>query len=136
MTLSGSDIQRLYGVRDIRRRLADVTWAAGLFEGEGTCCLIKSQYDRPLVEISSSDRDVIERFASIIGFGSIRERKPRQSQHKSSWSWHVNSKNDVTEVLTLLLPHLGERRTREAQVVLERTSRMKFHLNKQKRGRT
>ena len=89
-----------------------VAWAAGLFEGEGCIhldCTKTGSYTR--LTLVTTDRDVAERFARIVGVGHIYGKKPKLPTHKPQWQWRVAARGDVLRVKRLLLPHLGLRRT-------------------------
>jgi hypothetical protein len=95
----------------------NLAWAAGLFEGEG--CLTTHGKNMTAL-INSTDKDVIERFHSVIGFGSING--PYQSKVKASykpyWRWRCGSFEHVQATIGLLWKHLGERRKQRAMDLL------------------
>lgn len=99
-------------------RNIDIAWAAGLFEGEGCITCLKpdggrNPYARISLELGSTDLDVVERFASIVGVGNVVKRATKQrDHHKDLWRWSIGSKNGVLHVLDLLRPHLGSRRSK------------------------
>jgi hypothetical protein len=103
------------------RKIEELAWAAGLFEGEGSC-FVGSGQRQPVVALVTTDRDVLERFASIIGFGSVHgyDRHP----HKRYWRWSVQSKADVLAVGALLEPWLGVRRREALRVVVALAEQM------------
>lgn len=99
----------------------EVAWAAGLFEGEGSCGIGSGQR-QPRLQLVMTDRDVVDRFAEVIGVGNVRtyHRPP----NKRYWQWSVQSQSDVLHVLNLLWPYLGQRRLQAATEVIERAIRM------------
>lgn len=103
------------------RKIEDVAWAAGLFEGEGSC-FVGSGQRQPIVSLVMTDEDVVRRFARILGVGNVHSyaTPPR----KRYWRWSVQSKDDVLVVLGLLFPFLGERRAARAAEVIERATKM------------
>lgn len=96
----------------IRRRDLEVAWAAGLFEGEG--CF--GSYPRgrkhgTQARLSMTDRDVVERFAKIVGMGTVRGPVDRGNKEwKPIWEWYVQRASEVRAVVALFRPWLGERR--------------------------
>lgn len=109
-------------------REIDIAWAAGLFEGEGSCYIVNSQNRRPTLELSSTDEDVVKRFMTIVGVGKLYtfDRKG----HKSGWRWMTGKKSEVVIVLELLMPYLGIRRLAAANELMERTTTMVSRLSK------
>lgn len=99
----------------------DLAWAAGLFEGEGW---ISSQKRNAIIGIQMCDKDVLERFAAIVGCGNIYYRKPRIYSYeviksrKEQWSWRLGRRTDVQRVLAQLRPWLSNRRKERADEVL------------------
>lgn len=103
------------------RNEIDVAWAAGLFEGEGSC-FVGSGQRQPIVAVVMTDVDVVERFAEIMGCGYVNNY--RRPPNKRFWRWSVTGRDDVLSVLGLLWPYLGERRREAATVVIERATKM------------
>jgi hypothetical protein len=97
-----------------------VAWAAGIFEGEGTCG-VSSRWGQAHVSITSTDKDVADKFMNIVGVGSVYLRKDhRKDTYKPAYKWAVQSAEDVISVLELLMPFLCERRTEQTTAVLLR----------------
>lgn len=89
----------------------NIAWATGLFEGEG--CIYKDpRCNSYRLTINSTDKDVLQRFLSVVGVGRIIEGKhvKRNRHHKPFWIWHTHRKEEVKALLSLMLPFLGERR--------------------------
>lgn len=103
----------------------DVAWAAGLFEGEGWFEVVYSKTipgaARGLrIGVGSTDRDVLEKLQGIFP-GTIRLRKARPTAYptaKPFWVWTVATRDEVTRIIELLLPWLGERRRSQAETAL------------------
>lgn len=100
-----------------------VAWAAGIFEGEG-CIRDYTPTGRvfmcPGLSIRMSDRDVLERFAAIVGVGTVRpsgQHRKRAEHHRDQWEWLVSG-IDAVVVMEAFLPHLGERRGARARALL------------------
>lgn len=105
------------------RNALDVAWAAGLFEGEGYLGAYSQAPKRGKVSITlgigSTDRDVIERFRDIMGFGTIKLRPPGTNGHKPLHVWTIHEAAKVREVIALFTPYFGVRRNAKAREVLE-----------------
>ena len=102
---------------------AEIAWAAGLFEGEGSISpqIAAGRTDRVVrvaLNITSTDLDVLERFHRIVGCGHIRG--PRQRKHyKPQWAWTVTKFEHSKAVLAAFEPWLLSRRNARAREVLE-----------------
>lgn len=101
----------------------DIAWAAGLFEGEGTWIVRPPKGNgnaTAVVALQMRDRDVVERFASIMGCGKItcERRSERNPKHSDMWRWTTAKRADVRRITELLVPYLGQRRAERARDVL------------------
>lgn len=90
-------------------RYCDIAWAAGLFEGEGCFTSGGSGGAAMRATVTSTDRDVLERFARIVGFGTILEKRLGSTKWKPCGTWSAGG-DDAVALYELLLPHLGQRR--------------------------
>jgi hypothetical protein len=89
----------------------EIAWAAGLFEGEGSA-FIASQHRQPKMTLVMTDQDVVERFQRVMGVGQVRTYGHNTGgRRKPYWMWTVQSRADVLVAASILLPHLGRRRT-------------------------
>jgi hypothetical protein len=110
-----------------------VAWAAGLFEGEGCWSYYQREFGakvQPQVRLGTTDLDVVERFAAIVGCGAIGQVKPGTGGHKPVYEWRIYEAEKVREVIALFLPHMGERRRAKALEVLERIADVRSHNDK------
>jgi hypothetical protein len=99
----------------MRFDLFAIGWAAGLFEGEG--CIDMAGHHRGIrLTLSSTDFDVIERFAEIVGVGRVRPSRTSDLGVKPMLQWQVNG-DPAAEVLRELMPYLGARRLARAEEV-------------------
>lgn len=96
---------------------AELAWAAGLFEGEGSFIdrMIRDGWSVQAV-ITMSDRDVLERFCTIIGRGFVEvlNRPNAPAHYRQMYRWRVQDTEGVQCVIKLLLPWLGTRRRAKA----------------------
>lgn len=87
-----------------------LSWACGLFEGEG-CISPRLGSKRVYIRVGSTDLDVLENFQKAVGCGAIHKRKaPTKSHWKQAWEWSCGKQSDVKRLLTSFLPLLGSRR--------------------------
>lgn len=87
-------------------RIVTVSWAAGLFEGEGTVGIVKN---RVVAAIHMTDRDILEKMLENFG-GKIYDCKKQQEHHKESWKWVISSSEFAIEFLNEIYPFMGTRR--------------------------
>jgi hypothetical protein len=102
------------------RTLEQVAWAAGLFEGEGcwNAYVREGGTVQMQARLGMTDRDVVERFAAVIGFGAIHQAQPGTGGWKPLHTWCVYEAEKVREVIALFMPYMGERRRAKAEEVL------------------
>ena len=108
----------------------DLAWAAGLFEGEGCFCWVKipNRNNRPTpysycqASLHTTDKDVLEKFVSVIGFGKVNGPYIYTSKtipmRKPSWYWAIRGYDRFQAVVDMLWPWLGKRRRAKAKEVL------------------
>lgn len=93
----------------------EIAWAAGLFEGEGN---IYSHNGRNWeLNITSTDKDVIDKFHAIMGVGS--RYSGTRPNRKTTYKWTTSRALEVKRILHLLMPHFGERRRAKAIEAVE-----------------
>jgi hypothetical protein len=78
-----------------------------------------------VLEIVTSDLDVLERFISIVGAGSDprpynKGAKGTLPHHKQCYSWCCTNRVEVRRILSLFMPYLGMRRMMRAKELLEK----------------
>ena len=90
-------------------------WAAGLFEGEGTICAVKAGNTMALrIAIGMVDKDIIDRFHSIVGVGVVNgPYAGRKQNHKPIWYWRLGRRSEQIEFVSRIWPYLGERRRQQ-----------------------
>lgn len=104
---------------------SEVAWIAGFLEGEGSFTASARQRGSVYVRIqaSSTDRDVLERVAAIVGVGTVRVVRPDpRGSRKQVWIWGIGAKPDARELALQVQPWLGKRRRSQAQAVLDATA--------------
>lgn len=106
---------------------AEIAWAAGVFEGEGS--IIHSvqktgnrgnRSTRRALTVKMCDLDVLQRMKRVTGAGNITGPTIRNAERgwRPQWAWQVTRWDDVQRVLTAFLPYLCERRTAKAVELL------------------
>lgn len=95
----------------------ELAWAAGFFDGEGTACLCVnnyrgSKYMRPACAIFQNDRDLLDRFQSAVGVGSV------YATSNGHYQWYTSKKSNIRVVYNLLKPYLGPFKTRDFEKTL------------------
>jgi hypothetical protein len=90
--------------------MVNIAWMAGLFEGEGSLSAQTTGRASYQMRIEMSDKDVLDRFCELAECGTVKERGRRQPHHKFLYRWACYKKEDVTRLLSSMLPYMGERR--------------------------
>lgn len=86
----------------------EAAWSAGLFEGEG--CITTDTRGMPRLQLSSTDRDAVDRFrAGVLGAGNI-SGPGGHSKSRPMWTWRTGRRSHVLAVMDVIGPWLGERR--------------------------
>jgi len=105
-------LQQRENLAAIGQRYTDIVWAAGLFEGEGCISFDSRQPKLRQVSLAMTDKDVMERFINIVGFGNLLG--PYKGTNKPRWDWKVAKSSEVLRILKMFLPHFGKRRAKKA----------------------
>ena len=97
----------------------DVAWLAGLLEGEGTFFRPR-RYGTLRVVLGMTDRDIVERAASLVGRPSVYEakRKNKKPHHKTQYWWMLTG-HSAAAVMMTIYSFMGERRRTKIQQLLE-----------------
>lgn len=99
----------------------DLSWAAGLFEGEGCFSFTSSHGNRNIsASVKMTDEDVIHKFKNIVGFGTIYFSPPVKSGWKPQWAWTTGSFEEVQALAAFLWPWLCSRRRGKIKTVLSK----------------
>lgn len=93
----------------------EIAWAAGLFEGEGW--YTRQPNGDPIMAIRSTDRDVIEHFRDVMGYGNVRPVN-KGARYKRQWHWQTSGYPAVERITGLFRPYLGARRLRQYERVM------------------
>ena len=97
----------------------NISWFAGLYEGEGSACWIRSRRKNPTIQLSikSTDLDVLEKIQIPGGkiTGPCWDNNPI---HKPYWNWRIHKRKNVFDLIKLILPYMGKRRKDQLTLVL------------------
>jgi hypothetical protein len=98
----------------------DLYWLAGLLEGEGSFVAgPPSSPNRPRIQISMTDQDVVERVAAFFGIQYIQVR--RQGKEGQNWKTAYNvflrGKRAIA-LMKILYPLMGKRRRKQIEHAL------------------
>jgi hypothetical protein len=99
---------------------AELAYAAGLFDGEGSISLVRQKNNRshsPQVSVASNDCEVLGWLQERFG-GSIVTKQPRKPTHSVSYDWRLTDRRALA-FLTLIRPYLViERKIRRVDLLL------------------
>ena len=88
-----------------------IEWASGLFEGEG--CITNGK-NHCTLKLAMTDKDVVEMFHEVFPAGNLTVQPPQKEGWKTQYVWRTNRKQVIKEILSAMLPHLGQRRAYKA----------------------
>ena len=106
-------MQQRQSLAAIGQRYTDIVWAAGLFEGEGYIYTNPSSKCR-CIGIEMTDKDVMQKYVAVVGYGQLNPRKTVPANRKQSWRWDIGKRLEVSRILKMFLPHFGKRRAEKA----------------------
>lgn len=96
---------------------ADLMWFVGLCEGEASFDAQRGKY--PRIRIGMTDRDVVGRAATLMGCRVRLSLKPAPF----AAMWHAEIQGErAADLMRLILPHMGARRSARIAEVLGHTS--------------
>ena len=98
----------------------NLAWAGGFFEGEGCITITgnpKTSGRQIRLKVSNTDIDVLRKFHSIMGLGSIcgPYLNKKHPTYKPKWYFDMGGGKKAYAALVALWPHLGERRRAKAK---------------------
>lgn len=99
----------------------DLGWLAGIIEGEGYIG-INENTNQTFLRVSMTDEDVIRSLIEKTGLGHVNGPYRYDDNKKFFWIWSVMTRDDLSDLLYLILPFMGERRScaiKEALEVIE-----------------
>ena len=101
----------------------EVGWVAGLFEEEGSFSIKKGKRKygcscTPLVQLASTDEDVVSRLHTLVPAGSVCEPTRLTKEGKQIYKWSLSNSEAVLDLLTLLFPLMSDRRKARIREIL------------------
>lgn len=113
------------------RRSAELAWAAGIVEGEGSIHVRDRDTHRSIVlTVVMSDLDVLQRLESVLRVGTIVGPYQQRPGVKPLWHWNVTCARHVAAVVMTLYPLLHGRRRKQVRKVLDAWQRMPGRKNR------
>lgn len=99
---------------------SQINWIAGLLEGEGTFNFSTAKRPSIRIALSMTDKDVIEKFANIVGFGVIYKIDASRYgvSKKSQYRWECAG-NRAAGLMMTVYSLLGERRQARIRELLD-----------------
>lgn len=100
--------------KDTAIGIAKLSWAAGIFEGEGTVTITRSGkrgVTRPLVMLTSTDRSIIDELQSRWP-GNIRTYTPKGNA-RMAHCWTLNVRSRIARFLFDIEPFIRTKRVRQ-----------------------
>lgn len=95
-----------------------LAWLAGLLEGEGTFESHRErQFRYPRIALHMCDEDVVTRASALLGSRSVWPEEPRQEAWSPTYGTAITGRK-ASELMSALLPHMGERRSAEIRAAL------------------
>lgn len=98
--------------------MKEIAWAAGLYEGEGTCCI---SHGSAIVSIVMTDLKPVQWFFETIGCGKIYGPYQYKKMYKPWYRWSVCGWSNVNDIFDKLKPWLADRRIQQFEKVLRKT---------------
>lgn len=102
--------------------IALLSWVAGTFESEGTVTITRSGkrgYTRPLVVLTSTDREMVDVFQRR-WTGQIKVHRPNKPNARPAFVWTLNVRRNIARFLSDVAPFLRTERVRsKAALVME-----------------
>lgn len=93
----------------------DIAWVAGIFDADGTIfqTVAHGKYIQPHIRVAMADKDTVDSFDEIVGYGSrcIIE----QPQSAKMYRWSIQDKAGVKEFIAAVWPRLSQRRKDKAK---------------------
>lgn len=102
-------------------KLTELSWLAGLLDGEGAFVWHKTIRDkgRPRIEISMTDRDVVERVAAVFHSNTLGPYGPYTTQKKHYWYTHVSGARAIAIMLSIYTFMSHRRKQRIEELLLQ-----------------
>lgn len=98
---------------------AEIAWMAGLFDGEGS--IVFRGVNTVSLMLQMTDKDIVETWQERAGCGQVKiYYDKRATDRKTLYYWQASHKDDVSRLLLMMIPWLGERRKAKSMEAIER----------------
>lgn len=100
------------------KRVAELAWSAGLVDGEGSICIVKSRESyRLTLAICMTHESTIKRISNIFGnVGSI-SLMSKTGKDKDAWTWHTAG-GQAAKIIQDMYPYLHTKKA-QAELAIE-----------------
>ena len=103
-----------------------LAWISGLLEGEGSFLVIRpGKYKYPAVQICMTDKDVMKKYQlclhDILNVDIPRLYIHEYKRNKTVYMHHLRG-NRALQLMNLLLPFMGERRSIKIKEIINETT--------------
>lgn len=99
----------------------DIAWLAGLLEGEGAFVSVNGQ---PRITLSSTDRDIVERVATMFGGMRVKPRMTSRLGKKQQFETSAYSRQAASWMMTIFV-FMSEHRKNQIRTILMRWRSMR-----------
>lgn len=96
-------------------RFTELSWAAGLIEGEGS---FEYRGGSPRISVAMTDLDVLIKLARIVGERCIRTKTPTNGGVLPQFHLRIYGKRAIALMMTIW-PHMGARRQERISGILK-----------------
>ena|ERR1700674_523622 len=109
----------------------DLIWAAGFYDGEGSCCIVKTSRTpaRPgfagrqhlglNLQVAQIEPTVLHRFLAAVQVGKVYGPYPSsQKGHQNYWQWQTGTFESIQYVICQLWPWLSAPKKLQARTAL------------------
>lgn len=127
-----------YGAQVEQNDLIELSWLAGIIDGEGSIYLINKTY-QPVIMIGNYNKRIIAKIYNIIKSNNIKQNKifiekstPKRILKKPFYRICITGINNIYQVLNLITPYLVGKR--EQADILKKYCEYRMEKQKNKRG--
>jgi hypothetical protein len=113
--------------------IMDLSWIAGLLEGEG-CFHSKKKYGYPLVTCAMTDEDVILRLQNLLGGSIYTKTLDPRGTYKTAYRWEIQGGKAAGIMMTLYPFLFSRRQTKIREILTAWRERKKYRTRNCRRG--
>lgn len=112
---------------------SELGWVAGMLEGEGSFSIKKDKRKNgfsctPLIQLASTDRDVVERLHKLIPAANVCEPRRKTKGGKQVYKWSLSNYSAVSDLLICVFPLMGKRRQGKIREVLAHPTFQRYEV--------